>query len=172
MVMTEQVDIAATQAAHNAPGIDETEGDGWTILNGRVSKGENQQAFRNDGIEPLAYNNPFAQGIERVWFDDMITFALDSGELEIDEAGDIKVAKEYQCVYSVELDDKGKAKETEAVAGQLNIYDSIPGMDEYSPIWQFYYVVVPRDYEVNKLRSAQACEQSGYQIHKSNDFEN
>jgi hypothetical protein len=58
------------------------------------------------------------------------------------------------------------------VPGQLNIYDSVPGMDKYSPIWQFNYVVVPRDYQTNALRSEADCLSSGYQVIRSNDFEN
>ena len=163
----------ATQAQSNAPELEEAEGEGWIIQNGRVSQGETRPSFRSDGVEPLTYDNPFAQDLERVWYDGKIVFALDCGELEIPTAGDVKVAKEYQPVYAVELDDKGKAKgEPEAVPGQYNIYDSIPGRDAYSPIWQFYYVVVPRDYQPNTLRSAEDCQRSGYTIHKSNDFEN
>src|SRR5205823_11079093 len=121
----------------------------------------------------VTYNNPFAQGIERVWYDGKIVYALDLGEVEMPEAGNVKVAKEYQPVYSVELDKNGKPKkEPEKVPGQYNIYDSIPGQDVYSPIWQFNYVQVPRDYVANSLRSALDCEQSGYPIYKSNDFEN
>ena len=60
----------------------------------------------------------------------------------------------------------------ERVPGQLNIYDSIPGMAKYSPIWQFNYVVVPRDYVPNTLRSEADCLRSGYPILRSNVFEN
>jgi len=35
------------------------------------------------------------------------------------------------------------------------------GMEEYGPIWPFYYVLVPRDYTPNTLRSARDCEGSG-----------
>jgi len=48
----------------------------------------------------------------------------------------------------------------------------VPGMDRYSPIWQFNYVIVPRDYTANSLRSEGDCLSSGYQILKSQDFEN
>lgn len=169
--MNNQVDVAATEG-QNGPGADVAEGEGWTVADGRISRGTDHPGIRADGIESLTYNNPFGQGLERVWFDGKIVFALDAGELEIDEAAGVKVAKEYQCVYSVELDDKGKLKDKEEVEGQLNIYDSVPGMEEYSPIWQFYYVVVPREYRVNTLRSAQDCERSGYEIRRSNMFEN
>jgi hypothetical protein len=58
------------------------------------------------------------------------------------------------------------------VRGQFNIYDSIPGMRKYSPIWQFNYVIVPRDYVANTLRSEADCLRSGYEIRKSLEFEN
>jgi hypothetical protein len=45
-------------------------------------------------------------------------------------------------------------------------------MKKYSPIWRFNYVVVPRDYEPNSLRSESDVVKSGYQVKKSNNFEN
>ena len=85
----------------------------------------------------------------------------------------IKVAQEYQVVYAVELDERGKLKaEPERVDGQYNIYDSVPGMEKYSPLWQFSYVIVPRDYQPNSLRSEQDCLASGYEIRKSTVVEN
>jgi hypothetical protein len=35
-------------------------------------------------------------------------------------------------------------------------------MDEYSPLWQFNSVIVPRDCEPNTLRSAADCLSSGF----------
>jgi hypothetical protein len=48
----------------------------------------------------------------------------------------------------------------------------VPGMENYSPIWQFNYVIVPRDYQANTLRSERDCLDSGYPIRRSNVFEN
>jgi hypothetical protein len=45
-------------------------------------------------------------------------------------------------------------------------------MPGYSPIWQFNYVIVPRDYAPNTLRSEKDCLESGYPIKKSRVFEN
>ncbi len=45
-------------------------------------------------------------------------------------------------------------------------------MDTYSPLWQFNYVVVPRDYAPNTLRSEADCLKSGYPIYKSTVVEN
>ena len=171
--MAERTDPAATQARREAPKLEAEEGEGWRIDGGRISTGGGGEQFGKEGVEALTFNNPFGQSVERVWFDGKLVFALDCGELEMAEAGDVKVAKEYQPVFGVELDRQGKPKgEPEKVEGQYNIYDSVPGMREYSPVWQFYYVVVPRDYRPNTLRSAADCEKSGYAICKSNRFEN
>ena len=125
-------------------------------------------------VEVLDYNNPYGYDIERVWFQGKVIFATEQGEVDIDETK-VKVAQEYQIVYAVDLDPEGQlkdGKEPERVEGQLNIYDTVPGMPGYSPIWQFNYVIVPRDYAANTLRSEQDCLRSGYPIRKSRVFEN
>jgi len=151
--------------------VTEIEGPGWQVPAGEVSSGE-RVAWRADGVEALTFNNPFGQVMERVWFDGKVVFAVDLGRVVVDPA-QVKVAQEYQVVYAVELDEAGRGVgEPALVPGQLNIYDTVPGMDRYSPIWQFNYVVVPRDYTANTLRSEGDCLASGYQILKSQDFEN
>lgn len=106
-------------------------------------------------------------------------FAVETGEVEIEfdenrQAVGNKVAQEYQIVYGVELDERGKltGEEPERVEGQYNIYDSVPGMAAYSPLWQFNYVIVPEDYRPNTLRSEADCLKSGYPILKSTVVEN
>ena len=156
----------------NPPPAGSQEG-AWSVQDGEASLAQPGPApFRSDGVEAVSYSNPFRQNVERVWFDGKIVYALDVGQVpEVDPTRD-KVAQEYQIVYSVDLDGNGKAKSIVQVGDQLNIYDSLPGMDKYSPIWKFNYVVVPRDYAPNTLRSAEDCEKSGFQIVRSNDFEN
>jgi hypothetical protein len=152
----------------------------WSVTDGDLSWEGQPVTFRPDGVENLTYNNPYALEIERIWFDGKIVYAVESGEveLEFDEqriARGNKVAQEYQVVYGVELDERGKlkdGKEPERVDGQYNIYDSVPGMQKYSPLWQFNYVVVARDYETNTLRSEADCLRSGYPIEKSTIVEN
>ena len=152
----------------------------WCVAEGDLKAEAPREAFRPDGVERLTYNNPFAMEIERVWFDGRIVYAVESGEVELDfdeerVARGNKVAQEYQVVYAVELDERGKlkdGKEPERVEGQYNIYDSVPGMESYSPLWQFNYVIVPRDYEPNTLRSEADCLTSGYTIAKSTVVEN
>ncbi len=144
----------------------------WTLANGRHGSHWSGPQFRGDGVEAISYNNVFDQGLEMVWFDGTIVYALDLGAVEVEPAR-VKVAQEYQIVYAVELDERGKAKsEPQRVPEQLNIYDSVPGMEKYSPIWQFDYVVVPPDYKPNTLRSEADCLSSGYPIYRSQVFEN
>ncbi|MDP9071072.1 MAG: hypothetical protein M3N68_07270 [Actinomycetota bacterium] len=149
------------------------EGEGWVIERGEVVEAAlPSPAWRDDGVSDLTYSNPFRQTIERVWFDGKVVFATELGEIDVD-VDTVPVAQEYQIVYDVELDERLKpVREPERVEGQYNIYDSVPGMDGYSPLWQFNYVVVPQDYVANTLRSERDCLDSGYPIHRSNVVEN
>ncbi len=150
----------------------------WCVQDGTPVSEPERPTFREDGVENLTYSNPYRLEIERVWFDGKVVYAIESGEVEVEfddnrVARDNKVAQEYQVVYSVELDERGKLRqEPDRVEGQYNIYDSVPGMENYSPLWQFNYVLVPRDYEVNSLRSEADCLESGYPIEKSTIVEN
>jgi len=158
---------------------DEEEGV-WCVTEGALSRQGRPETFGEDGVERLTYNNPYALELERIWFDGKIVYAVESGEVVVDfdenrVARGNKVAQEYQVVHAVQLDERGKlvdGKEPERVEGQYNIYDSIPGMEQYSPLWQFNYVVVPRDYESNTLRSEADCLTSGYPIERSTIVEN
>jgi hypothetical protein len=144
----------------------------WTVVDGVPSEQSARQVYRADGVEYLTHSNPFGQTLERVWFDEQIVFALELGEVDVDPAS-VKVAQEYQIVHAVDLDRHGKPRgEPERVEGQYNIYDSVPGMEKYSPLWQFNYVVVPRDYVPNTLRSEAAVLKSGYPVRKSKVVEN
>jgi hypothetical protein len=143
----------------------------WQIHRGRVRA--KPRANRPRSVEDLQYNNPYRYKIERVWFDGRVVFATEQGEVDVDPKK-VKVAQEYQIVYAVKLTPKRKLASGSAkrVLGQFNIYDSVPGMRKYSPIWQFNYVIVPRDYVPNTLRSERDCLRSGYEIRKSLVFEN
>ena len=161
--------------AEDQPGVpSESEGPNWRVDRGEVTVGAaaSGTVYRPDGVEALTYSNPYGQVMERVWFDGKIVYAVDLGELEVDPDR-VKVAQEYQIVYSVKLDEQSHLiGEPEMVPEQLNIYDTVPGMPGYSPIWQFNYVIVPRDYVANTLRSQADCLASGYQILRSQVFEN
>src|SRR3954471_6117531 len=165
--------VAPARAAPETPAAlpaSENEGPGWVVWGGEARAGGSAAGIRA-GVEALDFNNPFGQLMERVWFDGKLVYAIDCGEVDVDPER-VKVAQEYQIVYGVELDEQGKLKRPpEIVPGQYNIYDSVPGMDKYSPIWQFNYVVVPRDYRPNALRSESDSLASGYQILHSTVFE-
>lgn len=141
------------------------------IRHGRVSAKKRPNRLRS--VEDLQYNNPYGYNIERVWFDGRVVFATEQGEVDVDPKK-VKVAQEYQIVYAVRLTPRRKLATGSAkrVPGQLNIYDSVPGMRKYSPIWQFNYVIVPRDYVPNTLRAERDCLRGGYEIRKSLVFEN
>jgi hypothetical protein len=144
----------------------------WSIEGGTALPRHEQAPYREDGTSSLTYSNPYNLEIERVWFDGKIVYAIEQGELDVD-VHQVKVAQEYQIVYDVELDERGKpVREPERVPGQYNIYDSVPGMEKYSPLWQFNYVVVPRDYVPNTLRSERDCLDSGYPVKRSTVIEN
>ncbi len=144
----------------------------WAVVDGDVQQSAPQAGYTGAGVERLRYNNPYGQTMERVWFDGKIVFAIDVGRVEVDVTK-VKVAQEYQIVYGVDLDENLKLRaEPELVPGQLNIYDSVPGMAKYSPLWQFNYVIVPRGYAPNTLRSEHDCLTSGYSIVQSTVVEN
>jgi hypothetical protein len=161
--------------------VDPREQEGhWSVQDGTVVQRPSAAVYREDGTERLTYNNPYNFEVERVWFDGHIVYAIEQGEVDIEfdderNARNNAVAQEYQIVYEVELDEHGKLKdgqEPTRVEGQYNIYDSVPGMPKYSPLWQFNYVVVPHDYAANTLRSESDCLSSGYPILKSTVVEN
>ena len=151
----------------------------WEIRRGQVyeksaPRARNASAKKVTAATLREYDNPHRFKIERVWFDGRVIFATEQGEVDVDPKK-VKVAQEYQVVYAVKLTPKGHlvgGKEPRRVPGQFNIYDSVPGMKKYSAIWQFNYVIVPRDYVPNTLRSERDCLRSGYPIKRSMVFEN
>lgn len=163
--------MAKHRESQGAASAEEEEGV-WQVQGGVPRKKERTAPFSSGGAEGLTYNNPFNLEIERVWCDGKVVFAVECGELDV-PVESVKVAQEYQIVYGVELDERGRLKqEPDRVDGQYNIYDSVPGMPSYSPLWQFNYVVVPRDYRPNTFRSERDCLESGYPIRKSTVIEN
>ena len=96
----------------------------WCVQDGTPVSEPQRATFREDGVENLTYNNPYRLEIERVWFDGKVVYAIESGEVEVEfddnrVARDNKVAQEYQVVYAVDLDERGKLKdEPDRVEGQ------------------------------------------------------
>ncbi|MGB0715314.1 MAG: hypothetical protein ACPGXK_05515 [Phycisphaerae bacterium] len=58
------------------------------------------------------------------------------------------------------------------VAGQLNIFDQIPGDQGYSDFWQMQHVLVPSDYVANTVTSLTEIEDAGFAIQKTNAIVN
>ncbi len=113
----------------------------------------------------LTYSNPHGQRVGPRWVRGEIVFAMPAGIVHIDPEKQ-KWAKEFVLVYSVE----GPDGRPERVQGQYGIYDTRPGDPGYSPIWKYNFVVVPRDYEANALRSEDDILKSGYQVVESDTY--
>ena len=134
----------------------------WQLRRGKATHAS--KLPKKGAREDVTYNNPYRYKIERVWWDGKIVYASEQGELEIDPKK-VKVAQEYQIVHAVSLDRRGRLRgKPKQVPGQYNIYDSVPGMRTYSPIWQFNYVVVPKDDIANTPRPEADCPRSGLDI--------
>ncbi len=168
----EMVKPDATQARSGAPRLEDRSGMDWTVHEGRVRSGGAGNGFQENGVSDLTYTNPFKQKIERAWYKGQFVFAIEGEVMHLSGKDEVKSAKEYQPVYDVELNDNGWRKSHKPVKGQYNIYASIPGDKDYSAVWKFYYVIVPKDYEPNSLRSEQDCLDSGYEIRVSNYYQN
>ncbi len=117
--------------------------------------------------EQLDYNNPMHQVIETAWFNGKKYWAIGPNIPLPINPEETKTAEEYVIVYGV-----GEEEEPHLVPLQLNIYDSIPGMPQYSPIWHLNYVIVPQDYVPNTLRSAEQVLNSPYQVIPSDRYVN
>ncbi len=115
----------------------------------------------------LEYSNPHHQRVGPRWVRGEIVYAMPCGIVHIDPSQD-RWANEYVVVYSLE----GPDGRPERVPGQYGIYDTKPGDPGYSPIWRYNYVIAPRDYVANTLRSEEDCRQSGYQIIQADTYTN
>jgi|GEM_PF-5263381 len=114
----------------------------------------------------LDYSNPYHQTVHPRWAGDEVVWSIPLGPVAIDP-NTTKVADEYIVVYA--LGDGGKP---EKVEGQYTIYDSKPGDPRYSPIWRHNYVIVPRDYPPQTLRSKEDVLRSGYRIVTTDEYTN
>jgi hypothetical protein len=118
-------------------------------------------------VPTLQYSNPYGQRVGPRWVRGEVVYAMPMGIVHIDPERQ-KWANEYVPVYRID----GPEGRPERVPNQYGIYDSKPGDPNYSPIWRYNYVVVPRDYEPNTLRSAEDCLRSGYQIVPADTYTN
>lgn len=133
------------------------------IVNGRIVGFAMPDDWKiAESAKTLTYTNPFNQNIAARWVDGEIVYRVSFGEVKVDPKM-AHVAKEYIPVYSAPGSSEPPTK-VERVSGQLSIYDTKPGDPGYSPIWHYHYVVVPRDYKANALRSEDDALKSGYKI--------
>jgi hypothetical protein len=102
--------------------------------------------------------------------DGEIVYRASFSKVHVDPAK-TKVVKEDIPVYSAPAPG-APPDAVEHVSEQLSIYDTKPGDAGYSAIWQYYYVVVPRDYEANTLRSEREVLESGYRVVAVDVFSN
>ncbi len=129
------------------------------VVSGQPAPGVATVAWAAE-LENLTYSNPFGQQIGPVWYNGRRGWAIHAGELWIDPPR-TKWANQYLPVYSATGGANGGP---EMVAGQNIIYDSAPGDPNYSPIWRHNWVIVPRGYQANALRSLDQIRRSGYRI--------
>lgn len=115
----------------------------------------------------LTYSNPHRQRVGPRWVRGEVVWAMPLGVVHVDPA-QTKWAKEYVVVYSVD----GNDGRPERVPEQYGIYDSRPGDAHYSPIWRYHYVVVPRDYQANTLRSEDDVLGAGHPVIQADMYTN
>jgi hypothetical protein len=161
-------------ADHLRGGDPAHEGGAWHLEEGTAERRPRGGAIRADGPERLTYSNPVGLEGERVWFDGRIVCAVEQRELDLNLSR-VKVAQECLVVYAVVLDERGKLKdgaEPERVSGPYNLHDSVSGTEQYSPPWQFNFVVMPRACVANGLRSEADCLGREFRVVKSTRVEN
>jgi hypothetical protein len=125
--------------------------------------------------EKLTYNNPFDQQVKTAWYDGKMVRHL-SGLGAVTVQPLFKIAQQYNIIYEDQF--KGPTDTVEKFEDQEEktvghaIFDSAPGDPGYSPIWHINWVIAPRDYKPNTIRSANAVRRSGYKIIAANIWEN
>ncbi len=110
--------------------------------------------------EELTDSNPHHQRVGPRWVRGEIVQAMPCGVIHID-AAEQKWAKEHVVVYRI---DGGPDGRPERVPNPYGIYDSRPGDPNHDPVWRYPYVIVPREYQPNTLRSQEDVLQSGYEV--------
>lgn len=115
----------------------------------------------------LDYSNPHRQIVHPRWAGGTVVWSIPCGPVAIDPRK-TDVGDEYIVVYAM---DGGDGK-PEKVEDQYTIYDSRPGDPGYSPLWRHNYVVVPRDYQPQTLRSKEDVLRSGYPIAATDEVTN
>ncbi|MCB9078102.1 MAG: hypothetical protein H6631_10955 [Anaerolineaceae bacterium] len=122
----------------------------------------------------LAQDNVFnqpAKNYELVqgWYQGRETFYYDFGPNTplTEDGGGVVTAPIYVLVTGFDADGN-----PQAVKGQANIVDVIPGDEGYSDLWDVTFVTVPADYQANTITSAQDVIDGGYEQKKAGVYVN
>jgi hypothetical protein len=115
----------------------------------------------------ISSSHPHHQRVGPRWVRGEIVYAMPLGVVQVDPEK-TRWAKEYVVVYSV----NGPDGRPERVPSQYGIYDSRPGDTDYSPIWRYHYVIVPRTYQANELKSESDVLASGYHVVQTDVYTN
>jgi hypothetical protein len=107
----------------------------------------------------LHFSNPHRQVVHPRWAGGEVVWSIPCGPVTVDPL-QTHVADEYIVVYSMD----GDAGKPEKVQDQYTIYDTKLGDPGYSPLWRHNYVIVPRDYRPQTLRSKEDVLKSGYPV--------
>ncbi|MCK4258427.1 MAG: hypothetical protein KAX49_05585 [Halanaerobiales bacterium] len=108
----------------------------------------------------LIYNNPFNQKFSGGWYNCHRVYYLNLGPIIVDETKN-PVKDIYRFVYG--FDNKNPL----LVKGQDNVINVVPTDKNYTPLWKIVYVIVPKDYVPQSIRSIKQIKDSNYKIKKS-----
>jgi hypothetical protein len=95
------------------------------------------------------------------WYQGRQTFYYDFGTNSPASPDGLNVTPAPIYVLVTGFDADGNPQ---AVAGQNNIVDVIPGDDGYSDLWQVTFVTVPADYQANTITSVDEVLNGGYEL--------
>lgn len=125
------------------------------------------ETFIND-VENLTYNNPFGQPVNPAWWERKQVFHLFVGGTN--EEPSFPTVPQYLFVYEDEFEEPTTLDgfmQQPKLEGQFVIYPTVPGQPDYSPIWHNIWVLAPRDFEPNSIRSVKELMDSGLQTVES-----
>ena len=115
----------------------------------------------------LEYSNPHQQVVHPRWAGGEVVWSIPCGPVAVDPS-QTHVADEYIVVFSMD----GDGGKPEKVKDQYTIYDTKPGDPGYSPLWRHNYLIVPRDYRPQTLRSKEDVLKSGYRMESTDKITN
>ncbi|AZR74137.1 hypothetical protein BBF96_12450 [Anoxybacter fermentans] len=109
----------------------------------------------------LIYNNPFNQKFNGGWYNYKRVYYLNLGPVILSEEKNL-VKDIYQFIYG--FDDEGNPIR---VKGQDNVIDVVPIDEDYTPLWKVVYVIVPKNFIPQSIRSVKQIMESDYKIKKT-----